>query len=275
MTHFDVHPKGLEWVDDTTCIIVFNSAALCKSAHRSLTKSPTEEPDDDECITAKPIPIDLWPPEERINKTLGVGEGLKGKIRMRTARNGDVKKRGARKESQFYKKHGLPDGEEHVSDGDSRKRSRRDGDMDDEEKRRLLDAELDNFLARDSDDEANSPTDGSRKRTRGSGRTDSSANGRASSPPSKMRSDYILDAENKRNSRPRSLLERTSIMRAHPDDLEMERGWGSENHSREDRPIRPLPRRRRDEAPRTNERPKKTQQELDDELDAFLKERPS
>jgi hypothetical protein len=266
--HFDVHGKGVEWVDDTTCIIVFNSSASCKAARRHLQKSPTEEPDEDGCVTAKPLPIALWPPEERINKTLGKGEGLKGRIKMRIARKDDVKKRGARQESQFYKKHGAP-GEEYADEsGSSRKRSRRDAELDDEEKRKLLDAELDDFLARDSDEDPEDTLDGSRKRGRGTGR---------SSPPSKMRSDYI-DSEVPRRSRPKTLLERTSLIRAHPDDLEMEGRWRHDellDRRRDDRPTRPLPRRRRDDDTERggDNRPKKTQQELDDELDAFLRER--
>ena len=257
-------------MDDTTCILVFSTAASCKAAHRALLKSPTEEPDEDGCVTAKPLPIALWPPEDRINKTLGVGEGLKGRIKMRTARHGDVKKRGARNESQYYKKHGAPS-EELGGEGGARKRSRREGELGDEEKKRLLDAELDEFLARDSDDEPDEPLDGSRKRSR------RSMDNRRPSPPSKMRADYI-DTGASRSSRPKTLLERTSLMRAHPDDLDMERRWehdGLQSRIREDRPIRPLPRRRRDEDPGRgrNERPKKSQQELDDELDAFLNER--
>ena len=46
-------------------------------------------------MTAKSIPVTLWPPEQRINATLGKGEDLKGVIRMRWARRDDVKKKGA------------------------------------------------------------------------------------------------------------------------------------------------------------------------------------
>ncbi|TDL29167.1 hypothetical protein BD410DRAFT_686018, partial [Rickenella mellea] len=261
--HFDVKPMGLEWLDDTTCVLVFATKALAKGAYRSLQKSPVEEPDDDGFITAKPIPVTLWPPEERINKTLGVGEGLKGVIGMRPAREDDVKKKGAKKESQFYKKHGETAGKEvHAAamdgllgrmDGDSepRKRRHRDGDalLDREDQKRRLDAELDDFLAADDDQSSKMRSD----------LLDDA-------PVSKMRSDYI-------ESDGRSLLQRTSVMRSHNSENSNDR-WES---GYEERPKRPLPRRegrRNDRAEgKGRERVHKTQQELDDELDAFLNDR--
>ena len=106
-THFDAHPMGLEWIDDTTCILVFESKSDARAAFRTLQKSLAEEPSlEDDTVTAKPIPVAIWPAEDRINATLGKGEGLKGILRMRWARTEDVKKRGAKKESEFYKKYG-------------------------------------------------------------------------------------------------------------------------------------------------------------------------
>ncbi|KAK0467720.1 uncharacterized protein EV420DRAFT_1501035 [Desarmillaria tabescens] len=244
-THFDAHPLGLEWINDNTCVFVFETKAGARAGQRFLQKSPAEEPDEDDFVTAKPIPVALWPPEERINKSLGKGEGLKGVIRMRWAREGDVKKRGAKKDSEFYKKHGSYAGKEVYDDREGpgvNKRRRRNP----EEDKALLDQDLDEFLAEDEPDTA-------------------------PSPPSKMYSDYI-------SSDGRTLLERTSA-REHPEPgtlagrLTERRSQRSKNG----RPSHDRERRRRrggrgSERRRGEERPNKSQQELDDELDAFLRE---
>ncbi|KAJ7265871.1 hypothetical protein B0H12DRAFT_1099931 [Mycena haematopus] len=204
-THFEAHPLGLEWVDDERCVFVFSSKAEARTAYKSLQKHITEEPDEEEYITAKPIPVAIWPPEERINNSLGKGQGLKGIIRMRWARVDDVKKRGAKKDSQFYKKHGWKAGKETYDDGDApapreAKRRRRGSTGQDELERAALDAELDAFIHADGDQpepelepepELADPP----------------------SPVSKMRSDYI-------STDGRTLLERTSVMRAQPGTLE-------------------------------------------------------
>ncbi|KAG6816869.1 hypothetical protein H0H87_002190 [Tephrocybe sp. NHM501043] len=289
--HFDVQPMGLEWVDDNTCVLVFETKNSARLGHRHLQKAITENPDDDGFVTAKPIPIALWPPEERINSSLGKGEGLKGTIRMRWAQNDDVKKKGARKESEFYKKHGRLAGKEvYGGEGVPATKRRRGDEGQDLLEKVQLDDELDAFL---KEDEEPSPA----------------------SPPSKMRSDYL-------STNGRTLLQRTSVLRAHPEP---------ERLSLADRLTAPLPRRarngalgtmhadiapteelgsriwsgklewghsepveelrsqggrgqrrsrrgeRRDE--RHNDRPprhqprKMTQQELDDEMDAFLNEK--
>lgn len=307
-THFDAHPMGLEWVDDNTCVLVFESTKTAREAFNRLLKSVSEAPDMEDLITAKPIPIALWPPEERINQTLGKGQGLKGTIRMRWAKADDIKKKGAKNESQFYKKHGKTAGKELFNGRDlpPSKRRRRDDDdgKDDEQRKAELDDQLDRFLAEDDEvlsneeDEPDIPA----------------------SPPSKMRSDYIAKDG-------RTLLERTSLIRVHPyndsPDLAARltaplprRARGGANgaipensgersrfHNTSERlewgydegrrPFRGrnerdsefngldgrLRRRRRgrDEGEREKSeraggerRPKKTQQELDDELDAFL-----
>lgn len=82
-SHFDAHPIGLEWIDDTTCILVFESKAFAVAAYRRLHKSAEEEVDTDGFVTSKPIPVTLWTPEQRINNSLGKGEGLRGIIKMR------------------------------------------------------------------------------------------------------------------------------------------------------------------------------------------------
>ncbi|KAF8966488.1 hypothetical protein BDZ97DRAFT_1917591 [Flammula alnicola] len=313
-THFEAHPMGLEWVDDNTCVLVFESKKEARDAFNRLQKTASEEPDMEECITAKPFPVALWPPEERINQTLGKGQGLKGVIRMRWAKADDVKKKGAMKQSQFYKKHGSSAGKELFNGRDlpPPKRRRRDDHEDDEIRKAQLDDELDQFLAEDDDDDE-------KKEEELEAELDTPA-----SPPSKMRSDYIATDG-------RTLLERTSLLRLHstrderhdlasrltlplprrsrarrgrngepvpdiPDSLSdrmqspiSERlEWGPDSDRRRpagrngrdrDRELHINGasnghggRSRRGERPaRTAERPKKTQQELDDELDAFLK----
>lgn len=263
--HYDAEPLKLEWVDDVTCVLVFASDSDCKTAHRLLLKSAVEERDAEGCLTAKSIPVTLWPEGEARE------DRLRGVIRMRMARSGDRKRAGAREESEFYKKHGRTAGKEDEGGDFPRKRRRRGEDDDAEARRAALDAELDDFLADGEDAEEDGS---SRKRTR------TSTNGHANrSPPSKMRADYVDPVG-------RSLLERTSLMRAHVDDIDLEYGHDPERPRRreydgEARPMRPLPRRRgrRDEGgreaerPVRTERPRKTQQELDAELDAFLNER--
>ena len=66
----------------------------------------------DEMLAARPFPLALWPPEERINSTIGKSEGLKGPLRMRWARVDDVKKKNAMHMSEFYKRHGTTAGKE-------------------------------------------------------------------------------------------------------------------------------------------------------------------
>lgn len=106
------------------------------------------------------------------------------------------------------------------------------------------------------------------------------------SPPSKMYSDYI-------SSDGRTLLERTSLIRAHPDDLasrltaplprrarERTRGgrkeqdslFGGRRSSGDKRTKGGAPSDNRGHS-RRGERPKKSQQDLDDELEAFLNEK--
>lgn len=279
--HFDVQPMGLEWVDDNTCVFVFPTKTAARSAHRFLQKSATEDADVDGFVTAKPIPITFWPPEERINSSLGKGQGLKGIIRMRWALADDVKKRGAKKESEFYRKHGkLAGKEEYGGEGvpppAKRRRSLDASDL--EVQKAQLDDELDQFLAED-DPEPAVPA----------------------SPPSRMRSDYI-------STDGRTLLERTSAIRAHPDSLasritaplprrarNIELGqlhssdpdslstrlssekleWGRDSRSRGRRSERRDggQGRRGDRPLRSEQQRKMTQQELDDEMDAFLNEK--
>lgn len=216
-----------------------------RSGFRTLTKSFTEDPSEEGFVTSKAIPVAIWPPEKRINNSLGKDEGLKGPVRMRWALTSDVKKRGANKESQFYRKYGKKAGK---GEAETEERWPSDGYQNnmeelarEAERKAALDAELDAFLAEGEDESPAQPT-------------------------SKMRSDHIDS-----------------------------RGHASASHrhgeSLASRITAPLPRRSRGgrtslgdrisephighrggrerEGPRAK-RPKKTQEELDAELDAFL-----
>ncbi|PPQ82258.1 hypothetical protein CVT26_009975 [Gymnopilus dilepis] len=263
-THFDAHPLGLEWVDDTTCVLVFDSRRSALDGFARLQKSASEPPDmTDDCVTARPFPIALWPPEERIKQSVGAGEGLKGAIRMRWARRDDVKKKGAMRQSEFYKRHGAGAGKEVFNGRDlpaAKRRRREDGERggggaweDEEAIRARLDEELDSFLKEDSTDDE--------------GRANGHRNGKSPAgdadvegdyddlPPSKMRSDYIADDG-------RTLLQRTSAMRAHRIGAE----YDNDAPDLASRLTKPLPRR----APRSGgwpgDSPIKTNTGLDDRL---------
>ncbi|KAK7061331.1 hypothetical protein R3P38DRAFT_2828901 [Favolaschia claudopus] len=201
-THFEANPLGLEWIDDERCVFVFRSKAEARAAQKALQKHITEEPDAEGFVTAKPLPEAIWPPEDRINRSLGKGQGLKGLIRMRWARADDVKKRGAKKDSEFYKKHGWSAGkEQQYDDGPApreAKRRRRGSPGQDDMERAALDAELDAFIRADDDEPVAEPE----------------VEFEVDDPPvSKMRSDYISNDG-------RTLLQRTSVMRARPNTLE-------------------------------------------------------
>lgn len=261
-THFDTHPIGLEWISDTTCILVFPSSSSARIAYSSLQKTkvgPDSLPAEDEegFVVAKSIPMAFWPAEERINASLGKGEGLKGTILMRWARIDDVKKKRAKEESAFYRKYGMDAGKEAekrkkdlearinprselesrlggIDVSSKRRRTETDKDKKDE-----LDRELEGFLKADSEDEVEEP-------------------------PSKMRSDYL---DGGRHGRAKSLLERTSELRSHPSASLADRVVARlPRRARRDSPPERAPRERTGRAPPT----KKSQQELDDELDAFL-----
>ncbi|KDR74423.1 hypothetical protein GALMADRAFT_250360 [Galerina marginata CBS 339.88] len=263
-THFDAHPLGLEWVDDNTCVLVFPARKDARDAFRRLQKpaadasAPETTMVVDDCIPARPFPVALWPPEERISQTLKLNlkdipgqshseardEGLKGPIRMRWARHDDVKKKGAMRESKFYKRHGVSAGKEVLNGRDMPPPKRRRGEDDmhgnprarsvhetEEMQRARLDNELDQFLAEDDDASPHS-SDGADEPLADA---NPDADDVPASPPSKMRSDYIA-----RDGR--TLLERTSNLRIHN---------ASHGHSRSNgagdlasRLTLPLPRRR-------------------------------
>jgi hypothetical protein len=183
---------------------------------------------------------------------------------MRWARGDDVKKKGAKKTSDFYKKYGSTAGKEIGGQGPP-KRRREGGEGDKWNTMQELDDDLDAFLAGQDDDEEPEARP---------------------SPPSKMYSDYISNDG-------KTLLERTSLIRAHPTDLASRltvplprraRETGRERKRDESafdaRPSSRSNRAKSGETPldkkgrgRRGERPKKSQQDLDDELEAFLNER--
>ncbi|KAI0047274.1 hypothetical protein FA95DRAFT_1582693 [Auriscalpium vulgare] len=258
-THFDATPMGLEWVNDTTCVLVFETNSEAENASRLLQKNPDESPDDEGFIAARTVPMTFWPPEQRINASLGKGEGLKGPVRMRWALVSDVKKKGARQDSQFYRKHGKDAGKL------GEKRGGADADEEDSPTKRRRRNEPDPLLRAQLDDELDSFL------------REDSPNDAPPSPPSKMRSDYIADDG-------KSLLQRTSDIR--PESLasrvtarlprrgRRRRGQEDAADVRVQISKESVRGDRRDTGGRRREpRPRKTQQELDDELEAFL--RPS
>lgn len=242
---------------------MFDSKTDARTAFRVLQKSLAEEPAlDDNSVTAKPIPVPIWPTEDRINAALDKSEGLKGILRMRWARSDDVKKKGAKKQSKFYRKYGRNAGKTFEEGPPPPKRRRPQESVTDAVTRAQLDEELDSFLAEDED--APPP-----------------------SPPSKMRSDYI-------GKDGRTLLERTSAMRAHPDDNSLasrltaalprrartqgdgeDMPWGGGEVGLHDRLSEPRSKngwgnRDRNSRGRRPQQQRATQEDLDAELDAFL-----
>jgi hypothetical protein len=193
-TQLGAEPLGLEWVNDDTCVLVFASPASARAGLAKLRRDVSEEEDADGFWIAKSVPASLWPAKARIGATLtkaaasaggGEGEGggtmtssatieaLKDVISLRWAKTGDVKARGAKGASEFYRKHGEGAGKEVWNPETGRaevpasalprdfKRRRSEGAPDgrwehdlaegggratEEERRRELDDEMDAFL---------------------------------------------------------------------------------------------------------------------------------
>src|SRR5487761_1886793 len=78
VTHFEAKPLGLEWVDDTTCVLLFSSSNAATAAFSQLQRTASETPDEQGFVVAKSVPMAFWPPKEHIDASLGKGEGLKG-----------------------------------------------------------------------------------------------------------------------------------------------------------------------------------------------------
>ncbi|KAG8903444.1 hypothetical protein FRB99_003266 [Tulasnella sp. 403] len=107
----DPPPSALEWVSDTTVVIVYPTVKAARKAFAALSNDP-EPPSDNVERLAQPVPMQLWPAQQRINKLLNEGGGLSGAIRLRWATASDVKKKGAAGESKFYKTYGEQAGRE-------------------------------------------------------------------------------------------------------------------------------------------------------------------
>ncbi|KAL1741833.1 hypothetical protein HDZ31DRAFT_44581 [Schizophyllum fasciatum] len=304
-THYDCPPLGLEWIDDETCVLVFESTSKARAAYDRLQRSPTVAALD-EFVTAKTFPASLWPPEERVNASLGDrGTALRAPIRMRWARHEDVKRRGAHHDSEFYRRYGEDAGKTpYDPDAPSSELGRKRKRQEPENRASLLerlDNELDSFLAEgeategvadvlDPDEvlartaaepEEDAPTVGSKMRSdmiTGDGRT---LLDRMSSAGATTSLGDRLTSPLPQRSQKQSSLGR---MRAWDGPVEEEedllpRAKRQRPEERERGPRRrgsPMG-RDRDAAPpppeRSGRRPHKSAQELDDELDAFLNDR--
>ena len=67
-THYDCPPLGLEWVDDETCVLVYETVSQARTAFDRLTRSPGVSAEG--YVTAKTFPASLWPPDERVRSPL-------------------------------------------------------------------------------------------------------------------------------------------------------------------------------------------------------------
>ncbi|KAI4293871.1 hypothetical protein K525DRAFT_213955 [Schizophyllum commune Loenen D] len=298
-THYDCPPLGLEWVDDETCVLVYETVSQARAAFDRLTRSPGTN--DEGYVTAKTFPASLWPPDERVSASLGErGTALRAPIRMRWARHEDVKRRGAHHESQFYRRYGEdagktpydPDAPPHEL-GRKRKRGEPENRASLLER---LDNELDSFLAEGEAADAVLDPEEVLART-----VDEPVEEIPAAAGSRMRSDLIAGDG-------RTLLDRMTDPAPTPSlgdrltspppkrTLGRMRAWDGPVEEEEDdldrspreRALRDGergPRRRgsptgrdRDAAPPPerggrSRRPQKSAQELDDELDAFLNDR--
>lgn len=239
-TSAHLRTSGLEWVDDRSTVIIFDSLKVAQSSLMALAKSLKDDPtaSADSLIIAHPVPKKMWPPEAQLDHNLSRGTALSGVMRVRWARFGDRKLRDARKRSEWYQ-----------VQKDSRGRNKRSRGEDGEErweKGMDLDAELDEMQRRRETGE--DEDDSSRRRA--------------------VELDEQLDALAQRGDSDEQ-IDRL------PSSLRQRLG------PKKDRPIAPLPRRRgrggdggrRDGDEASHERPKRTQDDLDAELEAFMKER--
>jgi len=223
--HYDVKPIGLEWIDDTTCVLVFQTKRTAVASHARLLGSGEEEPDVFGLSAAQPVPPGVSPPKSKSGDDVAMrGESdLFGGIRMRWARKDDLKQKGAKSQSKFYQRHGETagkDGRGFFDDPPPRRkrtRTKRGRKEADEEIRARLDQDLEAFAAGE----------------------DASF--------SKMRADNMEEQG------------RSAVV------IELPKAEGRRRPPQDPRSSG----RRRGEG--GNPRPRKSQQELDDELDAFLR----
>ena len=224
--HYDVKPIGLEWIDDTTCVLVFETKRAAVAAHARLLRSGEEEPDVFGLSATQPIPLGVLPPKSKSEEdTIAESESdLFGGIRMRWARKDDVKQKGAKNQSKFYQRHGETAGKDGRGFFDDpppkrkRTRTKRGRKQGDGEIKARLDQELEAFAAGEE------------------------------VPLSRMRSDNMEEGG-------------STVV------IELAK---SEGQRRPPQEIRSSGRRRGEGG---NARPRKSQQELDDELDAFFRGR--
>jgi len=126
-----------------------------KKARESSNTAETGMEGDEEMLLCQPVPALLWPMGERLAKSLGTSQGLTGHIMMRWALRTDVKERGSRDKSNYYKKHGDPNDtnpwaskRRREDDDESLPGRFNDGASDRTVRRAALDAELDAFTLR-------------------------------------------------------------------------------------------------------------------------------
>ncbi|KAF8338958.1 uncharacterized protein EI90DRAFT_3286521 [Cantharellus anzutake] len=164
--HYATAAEQIEWIDDESCVLVYSSSSTAMAAFSALKKSRESSSaesgmeGEEEMTMCQPVPALLWPIEERLSKSLGKSQGLTGHIVMRWALKTDVKQRGSRNKSEFYKKHGDPNDTTPLERSKKRRRwddddslaSRLDAEPNEHaaraHDRAALDAELDAFVSR-------------------------------------------------------------------------------------------------------------------------------
>lgn len=219
--HYDVKPIGLEWVDDTTCVLVFETKRAAVASYAFLLKEGEEQPDVFGLNAAQPIPPGISPPksESGDGEAVASRSDLFGEVRMRWATKDDVKQKGAKGQSRFYQRHGEMAGKDGRGffDNPPSKRKRKEKA---EDRGAKLSQKLQFFVAG------------------------------SAQPVSKMRSDNMEEG-------------RSAVV------VELADSEGRQGPSYERRSSG----RRQGRREGGNYRPRKSQQELDDELDAFTQRR--
>ncbi|KAG8761424.1 hypothetical protein FRC14_003837 [Serendipita sp. 396] len=271
-------PLGVEWVNDTNVVVVWKLVSEARKAFQSLREAGTLELEEDEegFVPARPISETLAPVELRLEKALGKNVQQQAQMWMRWARAEDVKEKGGKKKSRFYEKYGENAGKEGQNIFAQRRREEGRG-ASEEDLRRKLDAELDNFAGGDET---------VRRRSL------SPRRGRSASPPRRdqrtsggrrKRSDYGYDTDLRARIGPQTgkpIREWDIGKEWDTDEFGRSRfgqtddmGSDTRSGSRRDgsghrRERRGDPRGGKREA--REGRPSRTKEELDAELDAFL-----
>jgi len=149
VTSYAPAPVGLEWVDDTTCVVLFTSPNVANAARRFLLEnSPAEgDPLSDplELMPAKPVLEAAWPEKARVPEAEDTRAALQEQIFLRHAKLNDVKQRDAKNRSRFYSTYGTQAGREGYGQRKRRREEDDEGEMS-VGKRRALDDELDSYL---------------------------------------------------------------------------------------------------------------------------------